>query len=72
MSFTRGKMLFYLLPVVLSEGSEYVLVVKDRKIVFDQASRTLSEGRVPIAENVEFLKRYSPDVFLCRVGAAPR
>ena len=71
-SFTRGKMLFYLLPVVLSEESEYVLVVGDRKLVFDQASRTLSEGAVPIAENVDLVKSYSPDVFLCRVGAARR
>ena len=69
-SYTIGKITFYALPVTLSEQGEYVLVVHDPRVAYDAAGGTLSDGGVPVATGVVLLKRYSRDVFLCRVGGS--
>ena len=64
----RARFAYHALPVTLADDGEYVLVIRDPKIVYDPARRTLTRGGVAIAEPVDLVRTWSPGVSLYHRG----
>lgn len=69
-NFQRLKIKYHLLPVEITDDSDYVAVFKDNRIFFDPSKKTLIKNGVVVASNVSLLKSFGDNRFIYKIDGS--